>query len=80
MAGKKDPVFTFHDTFERGINTVPNNNTVIIIDSDGEGRARQVVKISNQGMMFTSTIADFLADPLLYNEVECTLDVDGGTF
>ena len=80
MAVKKDPLFTFNNLLERGINNVPLDNTIMIIDSDGLGNARQVVKISNNGMMFTSSIADFLADDTLYNEIQVTIDIDGGLF
>ena len=80
MAVKKDPIFTFNDVYERGINNVPLHNTIMIINADGLGNARQVVKISNSGMMFTSTIQDFLNDTDLYNEIQVTIDIDGGSF
>ena len=80
MAVKKDPIFTFDNVEARGINNVPNHNTIMIIDADGQGTARQVIKISNTGMMFTSTIQDFLNDPSLYNEVQSSINIDGGSF
>jgi len=80
MAAKKDPIFTFENLTSRGIDKVPVNNTILVINSDGLGNSIQVVKISNAGMMFTSTIADFLANNDLYNELQQRVDIDGGTF
>ncbi len=77
---KRNPVFTFDDVTSLGINAVPLDNTVLVVDYDGLGNALQVVKIKNTGMGDLSTIHDFLNDESLYNYVKTMLDIDGGNF
>ena len=62
-----NPIYNFNTLSDLGIDSIPNNSTVVIIDSDGAGTMLQIQKIANTGMLPTSTISDFLADGTLFS-------------
>jgi hypothetical protein len=66
---KTNPIFHFDATTDTGINEVPVGGIVYIKDSDGSGAPKQVQKIALGTLDGSSTIADFLGDGTLYNEL-----------
>ncbi len=79
-----NPIYTFEDVNELGINEIPDNVTVIISDSDGSGTPKQVQKIANTDLTETSTIADFLANDTLFKSAGAAAPeyttIVGGTY
>ena len=61
-----NPIFQFNNTTETGIDQVPVNAKVLILD-DGTGQSKEVIKISKGSMNSSTTIADFLNDSNLHD-------------
>ncbi len=79
---KANLVWHFNNATDIGINEVPVNSKVVILDSDGSGTLREVIKISLGALTPTSTIQDFLDTHLMYKELEGSSEllkvVEGG--
>jgi len=75
------PIYHFNDATETGIDKVPANAKVYILDSDGSGTPKEVTKVAMGTLDGTSTIADFLNDSTLFKEVTASVgDISGGTY
>ncbi len=68
MAKFLNPVFYFKTAGDTGIDEVPLNSKVLIVDSDGLGTPKEVVKIAQGTLNSSSTVSDFLADSSLSSE------------
>jgi hypothetical protein len=66
---KTNPIFQFNTTTDTGINEVPAGAKVLIIDGDGSGTPKEVIKTALGTLDGDSTIADFLANSSLFSEV-----------
>ena len=77
------PMYQFNNVDSTGIDAVPINTAVLIIDSDGSGTPKEIVKIGKGTLTNASTITDFLADPILFSEFPSGAVIDeinGGTY
>jgi hypothetical protein len=78
---KTNPIFQFNATTDTGIDSVPIGAKILIIDNDGNGTPKEVIKINLGTLDETSTIADFLNDSTLYSEISAEVgDINGGTY
>jgi hypothetical protein len=78
---KTNPIFQFGATTDTGINEVPAGAKVLIVDSDGSGTPKEVIKIALGTLDETSTISDFLNDNSLFKEITAEVgDISGGTY
>jgi len=78
---KTNPIFQFNTTTDTGINRVPVGAKILIIDNDGNGTPKEVIKIDLGTLDETSTIADFLNDSSLFTEISAEVgDINGGTY
>ena len=73
---KREPVFVFDNLLSTGIDKVPNDSMVTVLDYSGA--SRQVVKVANTNMTPISTIQDFFLDLSLFTEI--LENVNGGGF
>jgi len=73
---KREPAFVFDNLLSLGIDYVPNNSIVTILDYNGE--SKQVIKVGDFGLTPTSTIQDFLLDDSLWSKI--IENVNGGIF
>jgi hypothetical protein len=78
---KANPIFQFNTTSDTGIDKVPVGAKVLIIDSDGTGVPKEVLKKDLGPLDENSTIGDFLNNSSLFTEITGSIDeVDGGTY
>ncbi len=76
IMNKREPVFVFDNLLSTGIDKVPNDSMVTVLDYSGA--SRQVVKVANTNMTPISTIQDFFLDLSLFTEI--LENVNGGGF
>ena len=79
---KTNPIFQFGATTDTGIDIVPVGAKVLIVDSDGSGTPKEVLKIDLGTLDGTSTVSDFLNDNTLFKEISAGTagDINGGTY
>lgn len=73
------PVYSFPDTTATGLDQVPVNSKILIIDSNGSGKPKEVILIANTGITDLTTIATFLDTMTAnYKEVSAAGAIGGG--